>query len=360
MTAITNALPQELFGAHAIEPVVDLLNTRHNGLDLDAERILLGPDRHGPLSTELDTPGDEPISVNGRCRLLHATDGWVAVQLAREQDEQSVAAIVETSVQSPWVALRNLAARTPSAEFVERVRLLDVPTAQLGEIDTTHPVVVVHRRKSDMAPRSPTGPVADLSSMWAGPLCAKIFGGATGRRVIDVESALRPDPLREAGDSFARHLHGGRILRVFDHTTGDGLKTLEQILSEASVVVTSGRDRALRSLAVDPLSWVERHGGIWIHISGYGLTGPLANAPAFGDDAAAAGGLVGGTPSAPSFLHDAVADPLTGLLASLVALTTLDDEGTASGCFIDVSMSAAAALIAGNGKPDTAEPVVER
>ena len=357
MTALAGALPPQLFGIGAVEPVVELVNARHPRLALDPVQVLLGPDRHRPTPIGEGNEGagvgggegGDPTSVNGRCRLLRATDGWVAIQLAREDDERSVAAIVEAPVRSPWAALRDFAERTTSADFVARARLLDVPAARLGEIDTTNPVAVVQRRGADTARRRPDGPVADLSSMWAGPLCAKLIGDAAERPVVDVESSRRRDPLRAAGDSFARFLHGGRALESFDHTTGAGIGALTQILDDASIVVTSGRRRALQSLALDPLAWVERRGGVWIHISGYGLTGPLANAPAFGDDAAVAGGLVNGTSSAPSFLHDAVADPLTGLLSCLIALAALDDAATASGCFIDVSMSAASALVAGNG-----------
>ena len=43
---------------------------------------------------------------------------------------------------------------------------------------------------------------------------------------------------------------------------------------------------------------------------------------AFGDDAAVAGGLavVGGTYEAPEFVGDAVADPMSGLAAAVVAV----------------------------------------
>jgi crotonobetainyl-CoA:carnitine CoA-transferase CaiB-like acyl-CoA transferase len=364
---LADTLPPELFGTGAVEPAVELLNARHPGLDLHPATVLLGPDRPRTShaaggSAEGAAGGDagrDPTSVNGRCRLLRTTDGWVAIQLAREEDERSVAAIVEAPVRSPWDALRRFAERSRSEEFVARARLLDVPAARLGEIKTTDPVAVVHRRRTSGSPRRPDGPIVDLSSMWAGPLCASIVGDATGRQVVDVESPRRPDPLRTAGDSFARRLHGGRELRSFDHTTVEGLGELTQTLAAASVVVTSGRPRALRSLALDPSAWVARRGGVWIHISGYGLASPLASAPAFGDDAAVAGGLVSGTGSEPSFLHDAVADPLTGLISSLIALAALADATTDPGCFIDVSMAATAALIAGNGSRGDALRIVE-
>ena len=62
---------------------------------------------------------------------------------------------------------------------------------------------------------------------------------------------------------------------------------------------------------------------------------------AFGDDAAAAGGLVRWTPSgAPRFLGDALADPITGLAAALGALKGLDEGG---GVLVDVALARLAA-----------------
>ena len=52
---------------------------------------------------------------------------------------------------------------------------------------------------------------------------------------------------------------------------------------------------------------------VWVSITGYGRDGPAAQRVAFGDDAAVAGGLIGGDRTDPVFCADAVADPLAGL-----------------------------------------------
>jgi crotonobetainyl-CoA:carnitine CoA-transferase CaiB-like acyl-CoA transferase len=62
-------------------------------------------------------------------------------------------------------------------------------------------------------------------------------------------------------------------------------------------------------------------------VTGYG-TGPgAADRVAFGDDAAAAGGLVVRDERGPCFCADAVADPVTGLAASAAVLRALAEGG---------------------------------
>jgi crotonobetainyl-CoA:carnitine CoA-transferase CaiB-like acyl-CoA transferase len=65
--------------------------------------------------------------------------------------------------------------------------------------------------------------------------------------------------------------------------------------------------------------------------------------PAFGDDAAVAGGLVGSGIGGPVFVGDAIADPLTGLEATLAVVESL---GRGGGEVIHVSMAAVAATYA--------------
>ena len=50
--------------------------------------------------------------------------------------------------------------------------------------------------------------VADLSSMWAGPLCARLLGLA-GADVIKVETPGRPDGARSGNREFFDWLHAG-------------------------------------------------------------------------------------------------------------------------------------------------------
>ena len=63
----------------------------------------------------------------------------------------------------------------------------------------------------------------------------------------------------------------------------------------------------------------------------------------FGDDAAAAGGLVRLTDEGPSFIGDAIADPITGLIGTKAVLSSLLNGQPA---FLDVALSRSAAVVA--------------
>ncbi len=65
--------------------------------------------------------------------------------------------------------------------------------------------------------------------------------------------------------------------------------------------------------------------------------------PGFGDDAAVAGGLVGTSGDGPVFCGDAIADPLTGLEATLAVAESL---GRGGGELVRVSMAGVAATYA--------------
>jgi crotonobetainyl-CoA:carnitine CoA-transferase CaiB-like acyl-CoA transferase len=113
------------------------------------------------------------------------------------------------------------------------------------------------------------------------------------------------------------------------------------MMLDADVVISSARSRAFEQLGLAPATlFAERPDLVWVAISGYGWTGEAADRIAFGDDAAAAGGLVSWTARGPRFLGDALADPLTGLAAAAGALRALADGG---GVIVDAALARAAA-----------------
>ena len=113
----------------------------------------------------------------------------------------------------------------------------------------------------------------------------------------------------------------------------------------ADILITGARPRGLASLGLEPAAvFAANPGLVWVAVSGYGFTGPAAERVAFGDDAAAAGGLVRWTPGgAPRFLGDALADPVTGLAAAVGALKGLDEGG---GVLVDVALARSAGAAA--------------
>ena len=109
------------------------------------------------------------------------------------------------------------------------------------------------------------------------------------------------------------------------------------------------RPRAFAGLGLSPDEVFKTNPALtWLAITGYGWSGEAAARVAFGDDAAAAGGLVRWTRNgAPGFLGDALADPVTGLAAAIGALSGLASGG---GVLVDVSLACSAAIAAADRK----------
>jgi crotonobetainyl-CoA:carnitine CoA-transferase CaiB-like acyl-CoA transferase len=179
--------------------------------------------------------------------------------------------------------------------------------------------------------------VADLSSLWAGPLCGQLLARA-GAVIVKVESPSRPDGTRRGEPTFFDWMNFGKLSYAVDFD--NDADALRQLLQAADVVIEGSRPAALRrrGLSVDDLP--ARQGRIWLRINGY-RDKPYR--PAFGDDAAVAGGLVGGAADAPVFCGDAIADPLSGLEAARAVGDSLRRGG---GELIDVSMAQVAARYA--------------
>lgn len=308
-------------------------------------------------------------SAGGRCRLLRASDGWVAVGLPRDTDLELVPALIagiareSTGPAGPapplpaavgtdeaWEVLEAHARRGPAGRVVAWAQQLGVPAARLpaGRPAPATPWSVtelgVTRRRGTGTESTKAPPlVVDLSAMWAGPLCAHLLGRA-GARVVKVEDPGRPDSARLGDPGLFALLHRNHEHLSVDLSSPAGRGRLVALVGRADVVVEASRPRALGALGLDPGSFcAARPGRTWISITGYGRSGPRSNWVAFGDDAAVAGGLVARDDRGrPLFCADAVADPVTGLYAAVGALASMAAGG---GRLVDCAMSVAAAYV---------------
>lgn len=277
-------------------------------------------------------------AVGGGTRLLATRDGWCAATLSRPDDIAAVPALLEVDdiTGDPWPMVQRWAAARVTSAITDRAELLDIPAAGLGEV-------------SAMAPRArrngaPAGPrefadllVADLSSMWAGPLCGHLLARA-GATVVKVESPCRPDGTRLGNREFFDWMNGEKLSYCLDFDTqADELRAL---LTVADIIIEGSRPAALARRRLGPEHLAPRPGRIWLRITGYG---PESMRPAFGDDAAVAGGLVGASVQGPVFCGDAIADPLTGLEATAAVAESLLRGG---GELIDVTMAGTAGAYA--------------
>ena len=178
------------------------------------------------------------------------------------------------------------AADRDAAEFVARARLLDLPAAVLGEIGPATPRFVPggHRARRELSELL----VADLSSMWAGPLCGHLLAAA-GATVVKVEGRSRPDGTRRGDPRFFDWMNSSKLSYAIDFR-GDELRPL---LEAADVVIEGSRPAALTRRGLGPEQVRGRPGRVWLRVTGYGTEGSAPTGVAFGDDAAVAGGLVG-------------------------------------------------------------------
>jgi hypothetical protein len=301
-----------------------------SGVDADAEQLLAG------RAAMLDLPSPGLISAGGASRLMAGRDGWCALTLSRADDVGAVPALVEADhVEEPWTAVNEWLRGRNVEAFAERARLLGLPVGVLGETASAAPVVKSFGERAQAGPPADVL-VADLSSMWAGPLCGQLLQGS-GATVVKVESAGRPDGTRSGASAFFDWMNGGKLSYKGDFSDTQRLRAL---LSAADVVIESSRPAALHRRGLGPTDVPARPGRVWLRITGHGTVGERCDWVAFGDDAAVSGGLVGGTADAPAFCGDAIADPLTGLHAALAVLQSREHGG---GEVVEMSMAAVAA-----------------
>jgi CoA-transferase family III len=302
------------------------------GVEVDAATILTGR----AAIMNLARPG--LISAGGATRLLPTVDGWCVVALPRDDDIAALPALMEidTVVGDPWEALSRWTTMCSTEHVVERARLLDIAAAALGEAAAEPPTV--RRCGTGTGPRRADGLlVADLSSLWAGPLCGQLLARA-GAVVVKVESPSRPDGTRRGERAFFDWMNAGKLSYCLDF---DGESdALRRLLDAADIVIEGSRPAALRRRGLGAERLAAKPGRIWLRINGYR---DQPDRPAFGDDAAVAGGLVGATAEGPVFCGDAIADPLAGLEAARAVGESLRRGG---GEVVEVSMAQVAARYA--------------
>jgi CoA-transferase family III len=326
-----------------IRPVLDQLSreigdlTERRGHRVEVVDMKV-TDREGQL--ELDPPG-ERISCNRSCRLLQAADGWLAVNLARPEDHELVPAWLAADVGADvWAGAEAQVAGRQCAELVERAALVGLPVGRVGEVASETLEAPLLRMGSPVARDDRDLRVVDLSALWAGPLCGGILS-SLGATVSKVESPERPDPTRHVMPEFSRRLNGRKMHLSYDLRSPEGRARLRSQVQRADVLITGSRPRAFAGLDLRPEDvFADNPGLVWVAITGYGWTGDGAARVAFGDDAAAAGGLLTWVGDEPRFLGDALADPITGLAAAVGALKALEAGG---GYLVDVALAKMAA-----------------
>lgn len=284
------------------------------------------------------------VSAGGSCRFFRARDGFFALNLAREEDFDLLPALTgaagpeKPGEASEWAEIfPNL----PVDQLVSTGRELGLAIAPVclpGYGSQTSPAsgasgwAAISRPASSVnmkgeQPDRPKKPlVADLSSLWAGPLAGSLLA-MLGAEVVKVESNRRPDGARrgetQGEQDFFNLLNGEKKSFACDFTTRRGRARLHRLLRQADIVIEASRPRALRQLGLSAEKLVaEKPGKVWLSLTAYGRGAATEDNIGFGDDIGVAAGLSGlmeAVYGQPLFVGDAIADPLGGLHGALAA-----------------------------------------
>lgn len=329
-------------------------------------------------------------NASGSCRMVSTVDGqWVAINMARRRDAEVLGAVLDLTLDerrsgtddrfrledAEWSAIEAAVSTWQADDLLVAVADLGLPLSVIGEVRWPGSLNVLPVRHRDVTKTRPDGRrpstspsvipesprVVDLSSLWAGPLCSRLLVDA-GFDVITIESISRRDPSRSEHPQFHADLHRGKELVTLDFTDDGDRRRLRRMLETCDVVIEGSRRRALAHLGVDINDLLKTaRPRVWVSITGYGYYGPGESRVGFGDDCAAAGGLVrwerDGENAHPAFVGDAVADPITGLVAAAAVLDCVGDfeaESTRTlGHHLQVSLAEAANWVSRGGSVAT-------
>ncbi|WP_167854715.1 CoA transferase [Mangrovimicrobium sediminis] len=286
--------------------------------------VLTGMCGRDVLDERMAITGRRPrdgMSHSGDCRLLPCADAMLGVNLPREDDWELLPALLQEAGDWQWDSLARCIASKPAAPLVARARELGLAIVDATAAPTLADDWLLRTTCGEPALRNGPPRVIDLSSLWAGPLCSRLWQAA-GAEVIKVEGSQRPDGARRGSAAFFQRLNAGKQSLQLDLHRESGRRELRALLHSADIVLEASRPRALRQMGLVAEEIIAARPGLtWVSITGYGRAEPQGNWIAYGDDAAIAAGL-----SAQVFrssgewrvVGDAIADPLTGLHAAVV------------------------------------------
>ena len=317
-----------------------------SGFNVDPQELLAQRVRHttwqsGPFQ-----------SVGGSCHLMLTNDDeWVAINLARPEDHELVGIFFSLEVgvdeKIDIGELRNNVQSCPAADLIEYAIDVGLPIAVLDEVSNKYslfelPVQVQDVEKARDVSLSRQLKVIDLSSLWAGPMCSHLLQRC-GFSITKVESRQRPDGARFGNPNFFAELDEGKDHVEIDFHSIAGIHQLRKLIENADVVIEGSRPRALQQLGINADEIMRNdQPRVWLSITGYGRAGLAGQRVGFGDDCAVAGGLVDFSSDGPHFLGDAVADPISGLVAATAILRAFNEHKS---CLIGVSLAESAAWL---------------
>ena len=191
--------------------------------------------------------------------------------------------------------------------------------------------------------------VIDFTTMVAGPYATMILADQ-GADVIKIEAPLASDHARRAGygqrhftAAFVNNNRNKRSMTV-DAKSAAGREAMLRLARTADVFVQNFRPGGMARLGLDEPDLRSANPGIvYLSISGWGETGPLAHKPVYDPIIQALSGLAtvqaGSDDARPRLIRTILPDKLTGITAAqAVSSALLARERTGEGQHVRVSM----------------------
>jgi crotonobetainyl-CoA:carnitine CoA-transferase CaiB-like acyl-CoA transferase len=198
--------------------------------------------------------------------------------------------------------------------------------------------------------------VLDLSRVLAGPFCTQILGDL-GAEIIKIEKPGAGDDTRYWGPPFLKDANGedtsesayylsanrNKKSVAIDIKTKTGQALIHKMLSDCDILIQNFKAGGLDKYGLGYEQIKKEHPHIiYCSITGFGLSGPLAQEPGYDFLAQAMGGLMACTGAAdgePMKVGVALSDIITGLNAAIGILSALHHrEKTGGGQLVDVAL----------------------
>lgn len=189
--------------------------------------------------------------------------------------------------------------------------------------------------------------VLDFTRVLAGPLATALLADL-GAEVIKVEPPQGDDyrgigPMRNGESALFTVMNRGKKSLVLDLKQAAAVALVLDLAAQVDVVVENFRPGVADRLGIGYAAMSRCNPKlVYVSVSGFGQSGPLANRPAYDVIIQAMSGLMeatGDPQGPPTMVGEAVSDVVAGLFASWAILVALHQTGrTGQGQHVDVAM----------------------